>query len=98
MSQNAVWLCLPHYWCANFKARRKITMSIWLSIALISYLLGAVIQWLQFWPNFKELDEYSNFPIVWVVEVVSMFSCFIKALTWPYTLILDSLILDNECC
>lgn len=73
-------------------------MSIWLSIALISYLLGAVVQWLQFRPNFKELDEYSNFPVVWVVEVVSIFSCFIKALTWPYSLILDSLILDNECC
>ncbi len=90
--------CLPHYWCAYFKARRKITMSIWLSIALISYFLGAVVQWLQFRSKFKELDEYSNFPIVWVVEVVSIFSCFIKALTWPYSLILDSLILDNEWC
>jgi len=68
-------------------------MSIWLLIALVAYFLGAVIQWLQFSPKFKELDEYTNFPIVWLAKLVTVSSCFIEALTWPYSLILgDELI------
>jgi hypothetical protein len=67
----------------------KIYMSIWLSIALISYCLGAVIQWLQLKQKFQEFDEYTNFPIIWVAKMLSLFGCFIEALMWPYSLILN---------
>lgn len=65
-------------------------MSIWLLIALVSYLLGAAVQWLQLRQTFKEFDEYSNFPIVWAAQLVTIFGCSLKALIWPYSLILES--------
>ncbi len=65
-------------------------MSIWLLIALVSYLLGVVIQWLQFREQLQELDEYTNFPIVWAAQVVSIAGYFIGALLWPYILILGN--------
>jgi hypothetical protein len=64
-------------------------MSIWLSIALIAYSLGVIVQWLQFRDFLKEFDEYINFPIVWFAKVITAFHCLIKALIWPYSLILN---------
>ncbi len=65
-------------------------MSIWLLIASVAYILGAIIQWLEFGPKLKELDEYTNFPIVWLAKLVTVSGCFIEALTWPYSLILGN--------
>lgn len=71
-------------------------MSLEISIALFSYLLGVIIQWLGFRQKFQEFDEYTNFPIVWAAKVVTMIGYFIEALTWPYSLILDNeLIFDK---
>ncbi|BAY22392.1 hypothetical protein NIES2100_21550 [Calothrix sp. NIES-2100] len=67
-------------------------MSIWLLVAIFSYLLGVIIQWLQLSNKFQEFEEYTNFPIVWAANVVSKLGCLIEALFWPY-----SLFLDNEC-
>ncbi|BAY30778.1 hypothetical protein NIES2107_26260 [Nostoc carneum NIES-2107] len=64
-------------------------MSIWLFIAATSYTLGAIIQWLQLRNKLTEIYEYTNFPIVWAANLVSIFVCFIKALVWPYILLLD---------
>jgi hypothetical protein len=71
-------------------------MSLEISIALFSYLLGVIVQWLGFRPKLKEFDEYTNFPIVWAAKVVTMVACFIKALTWPYSLILDNELILEE--
>ncbi|NMG21565.1 hypothetical protein [Brasilonema bromeliae] len=72
-------------------------MSIEISIALFSYLLGVVIQWVGFRPKFRELDEYTNFPIIWAAKIVTMIGCFMEALTWPYSLILENeLILEKN--
>ncbi len=72
-------------------------MSIWLWIALFAYLLGVALQWFGFWQEFKELEECTDFPIVWAATVVTNVGCFIGALIWPYSLILDNeLILENE--
>lgn len=65
-----------------------IHISIWLFIALISYLLGVVIQWLNLKQEFQELDEYTNFPIIWTGKVVLTAVAFLEALAWPYSLIL----------
>jgi hypothetical protein len=65
-------------------------MSLEISIALFSYLLGVIVQWLGFREKLREFDEYINFPIVWAAKVVTMVGCFLKALTWPYSLILDN--------
>lgn len=65
-------------------------MSIWLFIAVISYLLGVLLHWLQLRVKFQQFDEYSNFPIVWFAKVVTKFCCFLEALFWPYSLILDA--------
>lgn len=65
-------------------------MSIWLYIALSSYLLGAIIQWLQLSDKLQEFEEYTNFPIVWAANLVSKFSCFLQALIWPYSLLVDN--------
>jgi hypothetical protein len=65
-------------------------MSAWLWVALFSYLLGAIIQWLQLSNKCRELEEYSNFPIVWVANLISKFLCLLKALFWPYNLIADN--------
>ncbi|KAB8319134.1 hypothetical protein SD81_009490 [Tolypothrix campylonemoides VB511288] len=71
-------------------------MSLEISIALFSYLLGVIVQWLGFRQKFQEFDEYTNFPIVWAAKVVTMIGCFIEALTWPCSLILDNeLIFDK---
>jgi hypothetical protein len=64
-------------------------MSISLLIALTSYCLGALLQWLQLQENLYEFDEYINFPIVWAAKVVTISGCVIKALLWPYCLILN---------
>ncbi|KAF3889963.1 MULTISPECIES: hypothetical protein [Nostocales] len=64
-------------------------MSIWVLVALISYLLGALIQWTALKQQFQELDEYTNFPIVWIAKVVLTTGCFLEALAWPFEL-LDS--------
>ena len=71
-------------------------MSLEISIALLSYLLGVVIQWLGFRQKFQEFDEYTNFPIVWAAKVVTMIGCFLEALTWPYSLILDNELILEE--
>ncbi|NJM71211.1 MAG: hypothetical protein HC862_13845 [Scytonema sp. RU_4_4] len=72
-------------------------MSIEISVALFSYLLGVIIQWIGFRQKFRELDEYTNFPIVWAAKIVTMIGCFLEALTWPYILILENeLILEKE--
>ncbi|NMG07628.1 hypothetical protein [Brasilonema sp. UFV-L1] len=72
-------------------------MSIEILIALSSYLLGVVIQWVGFRQKLRELDEYTNFPIVWAAKIVTMIGCFLEALTWPYSLILENeLILEKE--
>ncbi|KAB8333348.1 hypothetical protein SD80_016070 [Scytonema tolypothrichoides VB-61278] len=72
-------------------------MSIEISIALFSYLLGVVIQWIGFRAKFRELDEYANFPIIWAAKIVTMIGCFMEALTWPYSLILENeLILEKN--
>ncbi|MDZ7962367.1 MAG: hypothetical protein RMY34_31635 [Aulosira sp. DedQUE10] len=65
-------------------------MSILLFIAATSYTLGAIIQWLQLRNKLRGIYEYTNFPIVWVANVASMFGCFIKALVWPYILLIDN--------
>ncbi|BAY06956.1 hypothetical protein [Calothrix sp. NIES-2098] len=65
-------------------------MSVWLSIALGSYILGAIIQWLQLSDKLQELEEYTNFPIIWAANLVSKCGCFLKALIWPYSLIVDN--------
>ncbi|MBD2775087.1 hypothetical protein [Iningainema tapete] len=65
-------------------------MSIWLLIALVSYLLGAAVQWLQLRHKVSEFDEYTNFPIVWAAQLVTRLDCFLQALIWPYVLILES--------
>ncbi|OUL23509.1 hypothetical protein BV372_29865 [Nostoc sp. T09] len=65
-------------------------MSIWVLIAIYSYLLGAIIQWLQLNNKLREFDEYTNFPIVWAANLVSKFGCLLKALIWPYSLIIDN--------
>jgi hypothetical protein len=62
-------------------------MSIGLFIALCAYLLGAIIQWLQLSNKLQELDEYTNFPIVWAASLVLKFGYLLKALIWPYSLI-----------
>lgn len=62
-------------------------MSIWLFIALFAYLLGAIIQWLQLSNKLQEFDEYTNFPIVWAASLVLKLGCLLKALIWPYSLI-----------
>ncbi|WP_414516195.1 hypothetical protein [Nostoc sp. PCC 9305] len=64
-------------------------MSIWLLTAWVTYLLGVVIQWLNLNQEFKELDEYSNFPIIWAAQVVLSAGCLLEALAWPYSLIVD---------
>lgn len=64
-------------------------MSIWLWVALFSYLLGAIIQWLQLSNKFREFEEYSNFPFVWVADLISKSTCLLLALLWPYNLITD---------
>lgn len=64
-------------------------MSIWLLIGIIAYFLGGVIQWLQLRNKFQELDEYSNFPIVSVLKIITISGCLIEALTWPCSLILN---------
>jgi hypothetical protein len=72
-------------------------MSIEISIALFSYLLGVIIQWVGFRAKFRELDEYTNFPIIWAAKIVTMIGCFMEALTWPYSLILENeLILEKN--
>ncbi|MBW4503599.1 MAG: hypothetical protein KME57_29565 [Scytonema hyalinum WJT4-NPBG1] len=71
-------------------------MSLEISIALFSYLLGVIVQWLGFRQKFQEFDEYTNFPIVWAAKVVTMIGCFIEALTWPYSLILDNELILEE--
>ncbi|MBO3457282.1 hypothetical protein G7B40_005600 [Aetokthonos hydrillicola Thurmond2011] len=65
-------------------------MSIWLFIALVAYLLGAIVQWFQLRRKFKELDEYINFPIIYVLKLVKISGCLIEALTWPCSLIMDN--------
>ena len=65
-------------------------MSIWLSVAIFSYLLGAIIQWLQLCDKFREFEEYTNFPIVWAANVVSKLGYLIEALFWPYSLLIDN--------
>ncbi len=47
------------------------------------------MQWMQLRQKFQELDEYSNFPIISVLKIVTISSCFIEALIWPYSLIFD---------
>ncbi|MBD2201116.1 hypothetical protein H6G33_00675 [Calothrix sp. FACHB-1219] len=64
-------------------------MSIWLWVALLSYLLGAIIQWLQLSNKCREFEEYSHFPFVWVADLISKSTCLLKALFWPYNLIVD---------
>lgn len=61
-------------------------MSIWLWIALISYISGVIVQWLERKQEFQELDEYNNFPIVWAAQVVLSAGCFLEALAWPIDL------------
>lgn len=63
-------------------------MSIWLLIALVSYLLGVVVEWLRLRQEFQKFDEYANFPIVWAAKIVTIAGCLFGALTWPYSLIL----------
>ncbi len=65
-------------------------ISIWLFIAVYSYTLGAIIQWLQLRNKLRDIYEYTNFPIVWAANLVSMFVCLIKALIWPYILLIDN--------
>ncbi len=65
-------------------------MSITLCFALVAYLLGIVIQWQGFKENYQELEEYSNFPIVWAAKTVIMVGCFLAALVWPCSLILGN--------
>ncbi len=77
--------------------QREIYMSIEISIALFSYLLGVIIQWVGCRQKLRELDEYTNFPIVWAAKIVTMIGCFMEALAWPYNLILDNeLILEKD--
>ncbi|MGH8001643.1 MAG: hypothetical protein ACREPR_20020 [Brasilonema sp.] len=72
-------------------------MSIEISVALFSYLLGVLIQWVGFRQKLRELDEYTNFPIVWAAKIVTIIGCLIEALTWPYSLILENeLVLEKE--
>ena len=63
-------------------------MSILVLIAIVSYFSGVVIQWFQFQEQLQELNEYTNFPIVWLIQIISLTSYFIAALLWPYILIL----------
>jgi hypothetical protein len=49
--------------------------------------LGAIIQWLQLSNKLQELDEYTNFPIVWVTSVFLKLWYLLQALIWPYSLI-----------
>lgn len=65
-------------------------MSALLLVALVCYVLGALIQWLPLRQKFQEFDEYSNFPIVWTARLVTMIGCFIEALVWPCSLIFDA--------
>ncbi|KYC36421.1 hypothetical protein WA1_42710 [Scytonema hofmannii PCC 7110] len=62
-------------------------MSIWLLVALVSYLAGVWIHWTALKQQFQELDEYTNFPIVWVAKAVLTTGCFLEALAWPFTLV-----------
>lgn len=65
-------------------------MSIWVLIAIFSYFSGVVIQWFQFQEQLQELNEYTNFPIVWLIQIISLTGYFLAALLWPYILILDN--------
>ncbi len=64
-------------------------MSIWVLIALTSYFLGVVCQWLDEQRKYQELDEYTNFPIVWATKLVLLSGCFLEALFWPFSLLID---------
>ncbi|MEC4817436.1 MAG: hypothetical protein SAK29_29820 [Scytonema sp. PMC 1069.18] len=65
-------------------------MSVWLFVALVAYVVGAIVQWLELKQDFREMDEYNNFPIVWVAQVVLTTGCFLEALAWPFSLMLDN--------
>lgn len=71
-------------------------MSIWVLIAIVSYFSGIVIQWLQFQEQLQELSEYTNFPIVWLIQIIYITGYFLAALLWPYILILDNEILCQK--
>jgi fumarate reductase subunit C len=71
-------------------------MSVWFLIALVAYLLGAIVQWLQLRRKFEELDEYVNSPIVSIVKLIRISSCLIEALTWPCSLIMDDELIHQK--
>jgi hypothetical protein len=64
-------------------------MPISLLVAINCYLLGVVIQWLELRQKVQEIKEYSNFPIIWVANLVIIAGYCIQALIWPYALILN---------
>jgi uncharacterized membrane protein len=64
-------------------------MSISLLIAITCYLLGIITQWLELRQKIQEIEEYSNFPIVWAGNLIIIAGYFIQALMWPYSLILN---------
>jgi predicted membrane channel-forming protein YqfA (hemolysin III family) len=70
-------------------------MFLWLFVALVAYLVGVIVQWLELKQEFREMDEYNHFPIVWATQVVLTTGCFLEALAWPYNLMLDH-IEDNQ--
>ncbi|MBA3920766.1 MAG: hypothetical protein H0X31_03260 [Nostocaceae cyanobacterium] len=72
-------------------------MSIWVLIALASYCLGVFCYWFDEQAKYQELDEYTNFPIIWATKLVLVSGCFLEALLWPVSLILgDSISLERQ--
>jgi hypothetical protein len=66
-------------------------MSIWLWIALCAYFSGVLIEWQRFQTQIKPLEEYSNFPIVWVTKQIVSLGYLLKALFWFYSFIYDDM-------